>query len=378
MIYLDNAATTYPKPEEVYKSMDYANRELAVNAGRGLYNKANQATKIIDETKSALLKLVKGDSSSAITFAPSITIALNQILNGLDFKNGDIVYVSPFEHNAVMRTLSLINKKMDINIKELPLNKDSFEIDLDKTKYLLAKDKPKCVCVNYISNVTGYILPVKEILEESKKNNAITVLDAAQAFGLIDIDISCLSADFIAFTGHKSLYGPFGIAGFISNSKITLNDFIAGGTGTNSLNLDMPNDGPNRYESASPNIVAISGLKAALEWIDLDSINMKEKKLTDYLIEELSSISGLELYLPENLDNHIGIVSFNIKGYKSDDIAMILDEDFNIAIRSGYHCTPLIHKYLKNEQYGGTARIGLGYFTTMSDIDKICEAIEKL
>lgn len=378
MIYLDNAATTYPKPEEVYRSMDYANRELAVNAGRGLYSKASQATKLIDETKKALLNLSNGSSSSYVTFAPSVTIALNQILNGLSFENGDTVYVSPYEHNAVMRTLTLISKRVELNIKELPLNEITLEIDLDKTRYLLAKDKPKCVCVNYISNVTGYVLPVKEIFEESKKNAIITVLDAAQAFGLVDIDLSSLKADFVAFTGHKSLYGPFGIAGFITNSGIVIEDFIAGGTGSNSLSLDMPSEGPNRYESSSPNIVAIAGLKTALDWINLESIYTKEKELTEYLISKLSAIPGVVLYLPKNLDVHIGIVSFNVEGYKADDVGMILDEDFDIAVRSGYHCTPLIHKYLKNEQYGGTVRIGLSYFTTTEEIDKLCEAMEEL
>lgn len=378
MIYLDNAATTYPKPEEVYKSMDYANRELAVNAGRGLYSKASKATNIIDETKSALLKLIKGNSSSSVTFSPSITIALNQILNGIDFENGDTVYVSPFEHNAVMRTLKLISDKIDLNIKELPLNEDTLEIDLAKTEYLISKDKPKCLCINYISNVTGYILPIEEIFEVCKNNNVITVLDAAQALGLIEIDITSIKVDFIAFTGHKSLYGPFGIAGFISNSNITLSDFIVGGTGTNSLSLDMPQDGPNRYESASPNVVAIYGLKAALDWIDVADIYSKEKDLTRYLVDKLSTIPQVTLYLPADTHKHIGIVSFNVEGYKSDDVAIILDEDFDIAIRSGYHCTPLIHKYLKNEQYGGTARIGLSYFTSKDDIDKIYEAIKSL
>lgn len=378
MIYLDNAATTFPKPEAVYQSMDYINRNLALNAGRGAYNAAKKVSEIIDDTRNALKKLVNADSNAISVFTPSVTIALNQILMGLDLKNGDIVYASPYEHNAVARTLHLLVKEKGIIVKELPINQETLEIDIDKMKYVLAKDKPKCVCSTYVSNVTGYILPIDEIFTEARKNNAVTVLDAAQAVGLIEMDLQKLKVDFMAFAGHKTLYGPFGIAGFIINSNTNLKEVIVGGTGSDSLNLEMPQYIPNKFEPASTNIVAISGLKAALEWIDVESIYTHEKELTSYLVSKLTDIDGVKLYLPKNLDKHISIVSFNIDGYKSEEIGMILDEDFDIAVRTGYHCAPFIHKYLKDEEYFGTVRVSLGKFNEIKEIDTLINAIEEI
>lgn len=376
VIYLDNAATTFPKPESVYTTMDEANRNYAVNSGRGSYKLAKLATKIIDDTKKSILKLANAKDTAKIIFSPSITISFNQILNGLNIPANSTIYVSPYEHNAVARTINYISKKNKHIIKELPINEQTLEIDLDKMKYMFSKERPSCVCATYVSNVTGYILPVSEIFRESKKYNAITVLDAAQALGLIKMNLKEFDADFVAFAGHKTLYGPFGIAGIIDNSNIELSEFIVGGTGSDSLNLDMPQTSPYKYESASPNIVAIAGLKAALEFIDVEKIYNHEKMLTNYLIEQLLKYKKVKMYLPHNLDNHISIVSFNIEGYKSEDVGMILDEDYNIAVRTGYHCAPFIHKYLKDQQELGTVRIGLGYFNTFKDIDILVKAIQ--
>ncbi|MBP1925266.1 cysteine desulfurase family protein [Sedimentibacter acidaminivorans] len=378
VIYLDNAATTFPKPENVYNAMDEANRNYCVNAGRSSYKLAKKATEIIEDTKKLLLKLVNAKNSANVVFSPSVTISLNQILNGLDFVNNSTVYVSPYEHNAVARPLNLISKKNSINIRELPLNENTLEIDIERMKYMFAKEHPACVCSTFVSNVTGYILPIDEIFREAKKYNAVTVLDAAQAIGLIDINLEKLDIDFLAFAGHKTLYGPFGIAGFIDNSSIYLKEFIVGGTGSDSLNLDMPKNSPNKYEYASPNIVAIAGLKAALDYIDVDKIHSHERLLTDYLIKGLEDIKGIKIYLPHNLINHISIVSFVVDGYKSEDIGMILDEDFNIAVRTGYHCAPFIHKYLKDEFSLGTVRVGLSYFNSKEDVRNLINAINDI
>lgn len=377
MIYLDNAATTYPKPDSVYAALDKANRELAFNTGRGSYKTAREATKTIDETRGLLLDLVNAKGIGNVIFAPSITIALNQIINGIDFNRGDNVYVSPYEHNAVARPLYLVGKLKNVNIVEMPIVSETYEIDLEKLKYMFTKQPPKCVLCVHISNVTGYILPVREIFGLAKKYDAITVLDSAQSLGLIDVDINSLNSDFIAFAGHKSLYGPFGIGGFITSGKIKLKEYIVGGTGSDSLNLDMPEGYPVHYESASPNIVAIAGLNAALKELDIENIYKHEKELTDYLVEKLSEVPEVTLYLPPK-DKHIGIVSFNIEGYKAEDVGMILDEDYDISVRTGYHCAPFIHKWLKDEECVGTVRVGCGRYSTKKDIDELIHAIEEL
>lgn len=377
MIYLDNAATTYPKPESVYLALDNANRYLAVNAGRGSYKLARETTKIIDDTKEKLKKLVKAPNEACVAFTPSITIALNEILNGLAFEMGANVYVSPYEHNAVARTLRFIAKTKKINVLELPVVNDTLEIDIEKMKYMFTKNIPACVCCTHISNVTGYILPVEKIFEIAKQYDSITVLDTAQSLGLIEIDAKTLHADFIAFAGHKSLYGPFGIGGFVDMGKVSLNEYVVGGTGSDSLNLEMPSKIPEKYESSSPNIVAIAGLKAALEEYNPIEMYAHEKTLTDYLVEQLSEIEGIVLYLPPK-EQHISVVSFNCKGYKAEDLGMILDEDFDIAVRAGYHCAPYIHKLLDNAEYVGTVRVGVGRFNTKSDIKTLVEAIMEL
>ena len=377
MIYLDNAATTFPKPEVVYAAMDKMNREGAVNAGRGSYKKAQEASKLITDTKNRIRKLVHLDVSAAVVFSPSVTIAMNQIVNGLKIRDKATIYVSPYEHNAVARSAYALAKKKSLNVKELPLN-GALEIDLEKIKYEFAKDKPDVVFCTHVSNVTGYILPVEEIFKEAKLNGAITVLDAAQSMGLIEIRADLMDVDLIAFAGHKTLYGPFGIGGFINVSSIELEEFIAGGTGSDSLSLEMPSGKESRYEASSSNIVAIAGLNAALQDLNQEEYIRHESELTDYLVEKLSKIKGVKTYLPGNSDRHVGIVSFTVDGMNSEDVGMILDEDFDIAVRTGYHCAPFIHKYLKDEGSLGTVRIGLGQFTTTSDIDCLIKALNEL
>ncbi|MCI9663315.1 MAG: aminotransferase class V-fold PLP-dependent enzyme [Lachnospiraceae bacterium] len=377
MIYLDNAATTFPKPDVVYVAMDKMNREGAVNAGRGSYKLAQEASKLIEETKDLLRRLIYADISASVIFAPSVTIAMNQIVNGLRLRDKAVVYLSPFEHNAVARSVHELAKKKRLIVKEIPINSD-LEIDLEKMKYEFAKDKPEAVFCTHVSNVTGYILPVKEIFEESKQYDSVTILDSAQSMGLVEIRSNLIKADIIAFTGHKTLYGPLGIGGFINISGIPLDVFISGGTGSDSLNLEMPDGKESRYEASSCNIVAVAGLNAALKDIDPVFCKKREKELSDYLIDKLSSMKEIKVYLPGNRMQHVGIVSFAVGGLNSEDIGTILDEDFDIAVRTGYHCAPLIHKYLRDSGTLGTVRVGLGQFSMKDDIDKLIMGLREI
>lgn len=377
MIYLDNAATTFPKPDVVYVAMDKMNREGAVNAGRGSYKLAQKASKLIEETKDLLRRLIYADISASVIFAPSVTIAMNQIVNGLRLRDKAVVYLSPFEHNAVARSVHELAKKKRLIVKEIPINSD-LEIDLEKMKYEFAKDKPEAVFCTHVSNVTGYILPVKEIFEESKQYDSVTILDSAQSMGLVEIRSNLIKADIIAFTGHKTLYGPLGIGGFINISGIPLDVFISGGTGSDSLNLEMPDGKESRYEASSCNIVAVAGLNAALKDIDPVFCKKREKELSDYLIDKLSSMKEIKVYLPGNRMQHVGIVSFAVEGLNSEDIGTILDEDFDIAVRTGYHCAPLIHKYLRDSGTLGTVRVGLGQFSMKDDIDKLIMGLREI
>ena len=377
MIYLDNAATTFPKPERVYTALETANRELSFNAGRGSYKAARAASAIIDDTKNRLLSLFHATGYADIVFTPSVTHALNQVLNGLDLTGNSVIYVSPYEHNAVARTVYQLSVNSGASVKMLPLTKD-LQIDLEKAKYQFSINSPSVVILNALSNVTGYILPVAEIFLMAKEYGAITVLDASQAAGLIDLDMPALNADVLCFAGHKTLMGPFGIGGFLIKHGITLKKVLTGGTGSASLTLDMPEEAPGRYEASSTNVVAIAGLNASLKGLDINEHRKTLRELTEYLLEALNSIPSVNLMGTFDTDKTLGIVSFVVEGYQSDEVGIILDDEYDIAVRTGYHCAPYIHDYLGDKPYHGTIRIGIGQFNTKEDIDALISAIKSL
>ncbi len=377
MIYLDNAATTFPKPERVYTALETANRELSFNAGRGSYKAARAASAIIDDTKNRLLSLFHATGYADIVFTPSVTHALNQVLNGLDLTGNSVIYVSPYEHNAVARTVYQLSVNSGASVKMLPLTKD-LQIDLEKAKYQFSINSPSVVILNALSNVTGYILPVAEIFLMAKEYGAITVLDAAQAAGLIDLDMPALNADVLCFAGHKTLMGPFGIGGFLIKHGITLKKVLTGGTGSASLTLDMPEEAPGRYEASSTNVVAIAGLNASLKGLDINEHRKTLRELTEYLLEALNGIPSVNLMGTFDTDKTLGIVSFVVEGYQSDEVGIILDDEYDIAVRTGYHCAPYIHDYLDDKPYHGTIRIGIGQFNTKEDIDALISAIKSL
>ena len=375
MIYLDNAATTYPKPEEVYKALDDANRNLAFNAGRGSYPSARSVTELIQETKQLLGDLLKV-SGNTISFESSATEALNIIINGIPFQSGDTVYISPFEHNAVVRPLYNLKEKIGINVEILPFDKKTWKFDEERAADLFALKKPKAVFVSHISNVTGYILPFGTIFASAKRYNSITVLDCSQSLGVLNPDVS--GVDFVVFAGHKSLYASFGIAGFYNLAGIKLNVTKSGGTGSDSLNHYMPEDGPGRYESGSLNSVAIAGLNASLKWIKEQNIFEHESRLTSYLIEELKKVSKIHLFIPDDMDQINGIVSIAADGYISSDIGSILSDEYDICVRTGYHCSPFVHEFIGSDIYQGTVRISIGAFTQVFDINRLIDALKTL
>ena len=375
MIYLDNAATSFPRPEAVCAEMDRVNRTLSVNAGRGGYKAAREASEIIYDTKKKLAELFHCTGKADVVLTPSVTQAFNQVLNGLDISENTVVYITAYEHNAIARTMESIRQRTGCTVCIIPMEEKTLEIDLKKTEYLFHEKNPDIVISTVISNVTGYMLPVKDLFELAKQYHAITIADAAQAAGLIDIDLDEIKADIIGFAGHKTLCGPFGIGGFIIRKDVSLKCILTGGTGSDSLNLSMPQSAPGRYEAGSENIVAIAGLHAALEWLSANQHMEHIKELTDYLVDGLSKNPDVTVF---TTNQQLGLVSFVVEGYDSGDIGQILDDEFDIAVRTGYHCAPYIHKYLQDIPYAGTVRVGIGPFNTKEDIDTFIEAVESL
>jgi cysteine desulfurase family protein len=375
MIYLDNAATTFPKPECVYEAIDMANHKMAFNAGRGGYKEAKVVSDMIHETRGLIANLV-GLSSENVCFESSATEALNIIINGMQFHEGDTVYVSPFEHNAIIRPLYNRKIMVNFNIETIPFDRETWELDESKLKNQFALHKPTAVFITHISNVTGYILPYEHIFELSKVYNSINVLDCSQSYGVIKPRVKDI--DYIVFAGHKSLYATFGAAGFINNTNYKLNITKSGGTGSDSLNPTMPESLPLKYEAGSMNSVAIAALNESVKWLNKTDVYQHENELTGYLINKLLAVKKATLYLPKNREDVFGIVSFNISGYAPSDVGSILGDEYDICVRTGYHCSPLVHDFIGSKDMHGTVRASIGAFTQKEDIDGLVSALNTL
>lgn len=379
MIYLDNAATTFPKPEQVLDAVDYCQRNYAVNVGRGFYPLANYAEEIVYETRVLLSNMINTADSDRVVFTASATIAANEVIMGLPWDEFKTIYISPFEHNAIARPLNRICELYGIKVKFLPFDSKTQQWDQEETERLFEFDPPDYIFINHISNVTGLILPIDSISRKAKEYGACVVVDASQSVGLVNIDMQKTNIDYLIFAGHKNLYASWGVGGFVSNSDIIV-PILSGGTGSDSLNLAMSNKLPIGFEPGSPNIIAIASLNASLKWLNsigMDNIADKKRKIMKQLIDSLNS-KKITMYLPSDCEAHTSVLSLNVKGYKAAEIGTILAEDYGIAVRTGYHCAPFVHKLLDTEKTMGTVRISIGFFNTEDDIDAVTKAITEV
>jgi cysteine desulfurase family protein len=373
--YFDNAATTFPKPEEVYTFTDKFYRECGVNVGRGQYKLASKAAELVNETRKLLLELNCCPNKNVV-FTHTATEALNVILQGLTWLDKMTVYVSPFEHNAVMRVLAHLRRLYQLNIEILAFNKDTFEYDLKGIKEQFAINSPNVVVMSHASNVCGVISPILEICGYSKQHSATTVIDMCQTMGLIKTDLNSELVDYAIFAGHKTLYAPLGVAGFICSASESIKPLLFGGTGIDSANEFLPTSLPERYEVGSQNIMAISGLNASLHWISsvgIEQIQQKEGVNRGKLLKILEKYDNIRIEPFGKKYNTTGVVSCTFDRYSSDSIGQILS-DKSIAVRTGLHCAPNAHKYLGTFP-AGTVRFSVGYFNTDDDFTALDEAL---
>lgn len=373
--YFDNAATTYKKPDGMYEYMTNFMLDNGANVGRGIYDSAIMSSQIVADTRSDILSLVHAPENKAVIFTPSATIALNTIIFGANLSDGDIVYVSHFEHNAVLRPLHELQKHVKIEIKYIPMQKNNkYIFDLALLDRNLSADMPKLVIVSQISNVLGLVAPVSEIGKIVKTHNATMVVDAAQACGLIDCDLHFV--DYYVFAGHKTLLGPTGIGGFICNKNAKLKPFIFGGTGLDSANKEMPYSLPERFEAGSLNLLSIAGLNYSVKWLinNRDFVDQKENESFKKLIVILQSFSFLEIVTP--IDMARSIIACKANGFTSDEFGIILSER-GIAVRTGLHCAPKAHEYVGSYPEG-LIRFSISCFTETSDFDKLYEVLSEL
>lgn len=381
-IYLDQASTTYPKPECVAKAVyDYMTGN-GCNINRGCYENAYDTEEVILETRELLCQLFDGQDCKNVVFTKNVTESLNIVLKGF-LKSGDHVLVSSMEHNAVMRPIRQL-EKLGVSFDRIPCNNHG-ELLLETLEDLL-KENTKAVVLMHASNVCGTILPIKEVGFFCEKHGLKFIVDCAQTAGVWPISMKEMKIDALCFTGHKGLYGPQGIGGFILQEDLIdfIDPLLSGGTGSISHTEEIPSFMPDRLEPGTMNLPGIFGLHAALEWINatgIDKIREKEHSLTALFLEKIRNLDPkgdkIRLIGKKTNDNRTAVVSIQTPGRDISEIAYLLDKNYGIMTRVGLHCAPSAHKTLHTYPTG-TIRFSFGFFNTEDEVLLAVRALEEL
>jgi cysteine desulfurase family protein len=377
-IYLDNAATSWPKPDSVIQAMNHFNELIGSNPGRSGHHLSVEAGRLLYNTREILSELFNVPDPLRIAFTSNITHSLNIVIQGL-LKPGDHVITTSMEHNSVMRPL----RELELAGVELTLIDCSRTGILDPSqihKYI--KSNTKLIISTHASNVTGTILPITEIGKISSDYGIPFCVDSAQTAGVLEIDVEKNHIDILCFTGHKGLFGPMGTGGLYIREGLekNINPLMYGGTGSKSEFEVQPDFMPDKYESGTPNTIGIAGLCAGAEFIKntgIESIHAKENVLQKRFLDGLSEIKNVTLYGPGNIKEQVAVTAFNIGEQSPSDTAYHLDEDFGILTRPGLHCAPASHKTIGTFPRG-TNRISFGFFNTIDDVDTVIKAIYEL
>ena len=377
-VYLDNAATTFPKPKQVIDAMYNYMLNIGGNAGRGNYSNSLQSNRCLYDARETICNFFGYDNPSNVIFTNNVTTSLNMLIKGL-LKPGDHVITSSMEHNSVMRPL--IDCKNSIHIDLDIVNADSKGFvsvdDIEKS----IRSETKLVIITQASNVTGSIQNIKQIGKLCKDNGIFFIVDSSQGAGVLDINMKLIHADAIAFTGHKSLLGPQGIGGFIIDDNLNKNclSILQGGTGSLSYSLEQPDFLPHKFECGTHNLPGIVGLSESIKFINsigLNEINEHNKYLLKHLLNGLMNISGLKVYGDTSGDNSTTCVSINSDSLDASELGYLLENE-GIKTRCGLHCSPLAHKTIGTYP-NGTVRLSLSYFTTKADIEYTLKSINKI
>ncbi len=377
MIYLDNAATTYPKPPQVYNAMTKAMKKYGANPGRSGHKMSMESALEIYECRRVAAKMFNAPGEECVAFTLNCTHATNMVLKGL-LKPGDNVVTSCLEHNAIMRPLKKLEERgvTHTTAKVYPGDNDK---TVDSFRKCITSKTALIVCT-CASNVWGIKLPIERIAALAKVYGIPMMVDAAQGAGLVELDMEKYNIDYLCLAGHKGLYGPMGTGMLIASSANRLNTIIEGGTGTNSLSYYQPSDMPEKLESGTPNIIGIAGLRAGMEYVDrmgIEKIRDHESKLMTYFYDRVEKMKHVELYMPRPDKKYFApVVSFNIKGKDSESVGNILDSN-GIEVRSGLHCAPAAHKFAGTLERGAV-RVCPSVFTSQGEIDRLVNVIQKM
>lgn len=374
MAYFDNAATTFPKPEIVYSEMDRFYRSNGASAGRGSYEKAATAGQMVSDTRKRIKSLLKCPAKQVV-FTPTATIALNIIIQGLMTGKRKTVYISPLEHNAVTRTLHNLERAGAVTVIQLALT-ERLHYDVGSIETQFQNCPPDILIMSHASNVCGLITPVENLSVIGKQYGATVIIDMAQTAGLVSCNIGLETIDYAVFAGHKTLYGPTGISGFVMKPEVQLKPILFGGTGFESANQDMPSSIPERFEMGTLNSVGIAGLNAALRWnedIGIENIRIREQENRQRLLNLLDKYSFIHLVGIYDENDYVGVVSVLIDDISSDSCGSIFDR-LGVSVRTGLQCAPLAHKFLGTYP-AGTVRFSVSYFTTDEDFAELEEVL---
>jgi cysteine desulfurase family protein len=377
VIYLDNAATSWPKPECVYQAMDGFLRNNAGNPGRGSHSLSLSAATVVEEARTLTAQLFNVTEKERIIFTLNCTDALNLGLKGL-LKPGDHVITSTMEHNSVARPLTKLMQQ-GVKATRVPPSDGTGVISAGDVEAAITEET-RLIVIIHASNVIGVIQPIEEYGTIARKHNLIFMVDAAQSAGKHPIDVQAGKVDLLAFAGHKGLFGPPGTGGLYVGHRVDLDTLREGGTGSYSEEEKQPVILPDKYECGTLNSVGICGLGAGLKFLSsesLERIRAREQDLTTRLINSLSHIPKVNLYISEDSSKQSPVISFNIDGYEPMEVGTILDQTFDIKVRTGLHCAPAAHKTLGTFPLG-TVRLSPGYFNTPDEMDFTVRAIEKI
>jgi cysteine desulfurase family protein len=379
IIYLDNAATSWPKPPQVKEAMNRFLDQIGANPGRSGHVLSIEAARILYEAREILANLFHVRDPLRIVFAQNATEALNLALQGL-LRPSDHVITSSMEHNSVMRPLhDLKQKGIDLNI--LPCSEEGI-LDPREVERKI-QSNTKMIVLNHASNVTGTLLPVKEVGLIARRYDLLFLVDAAQTAGAYPIDVEKDEIDLLAFTGHKSLYGPQGTGGLVIGERVNEKEMVPilqGGTGSRSESEEQPDFLPDRFESGTPNGVGIAGLLAGVQFVmekGVEQIYQQESKLMDKLTEGLKEIPQVKSYEPENRKSQIATLSFNLLGLSPSNVAVRLEKESSILCRPGLHCAPAAHRTIGTFPEG-TVRFGLSLFNTEYEIEAAIHAVSHI
>ena len=381
MIYLDNSATSYPKPTEVYDFMDHFYRTHGVNPGRSGFDAAIETGELVSDTRKMLTQLFNGGGDpNRLTFSYNATDSLNIILQGLAYANpGAHVITTMLEHNSVLRPLYVMEQRGLITVTYLPFDERGY-VNPDDFRKAIRPNTKFAVCT-HCSNVIGTIQPLADLGRICHEHGIIFVVDGSQGAGAVDLDMQAQNIDVYCFTGHKCLMGPTGIGGSYVREGIEIGQTRFGGTGVRSAGPGHLEEYPYRLEAGTINLLGIAGLNAGVKWITKEgimNIHHREMALWEKLRDGIRDVKGVKIYCATSTENQNPVLSFNINGWEAGDVGTMLDVDYDIACRTGLQCAPKVHVGIGTIDIHGTVRLSIGAFTTEEDVNTAIEAVRDI